>query len=928
MSCQDDDYEEIKSTLKYVSLAISISNGRNLIADSEVLRMQHENDQAKDFLRVQFGLAESHIDFLKEFYSLTQYAYDSSWIKEKSRWTCKLDQFRARTCSSIAWVRKFDAKCSYKDEPRYLMVLPQETFDCDLLYSHIDIHRNSRISLTVANTSYVSNYTLSEMSSNEDTYERHAYTPLKVTSPNQPGLYMIRIKTDVAGKLKSSNYGLSEEWMFDFVAWLRVVPPPLPQPCDTKAVLTHGAVFGLDSDFKPVLYQPKTLNISIFIRQLKGVNDTNANAALEKILNLTFEEENRRLMGPDSFNLMRELFIIIRDDKGTAKTTALSILWNLSCDHECRLNLVNPSLGLLDLLVKGVLKNEVGRSRILIAVLSIYSNLVNENRALLGSPALGLISLCSEIIKRDKSDAKNRAMGLLMNVTCNSTPNKILAGAPALGIAETLVKVLIEEKGNEKAISQALGCIWNINLVIENVPSFIRLNMEVPLVELLKNFDTYEEQVKKSLSTVFLVYCRHPGAAAAVRIVPSVLEALEPIAKLQDSNGLRALFVISQLIGRDEEDVRFMRGMSLLASQAGALDQIVDVLSNNINGRDGRDYKFGNFDLNAVTSAILSLSLSDSNKRIMVQNRQLLLNLVILIKSFVNNDVQFPPADPQSTNGVGGGGKDSETASNVVETLLQLSFYYQDDENLVREYMTDDLGLRDLLVRFRDLPVEKKISLEVTKNASHLLTRLQHTARPVTTSASNGLQHIMLSYASDVKIDNVIHLQQELRRMGYDVWRDGDGSSIVPAMRGGLVERMYEAIDASFAVVVCVSRRYKESANCRIECSYCDVLCKERRLKIFYAMVDENYTTVSSPVTLNGWLHSMVCDALWYRLWSSDLVSSTASSLAKQFGDNAKRQAILPSVTSSRAAAAALDQGGGFAASVLFNSDDSTVINV
>ncbi len=91
------DFEETKATLKYVSLASNISNGRNLIAQSEALRLQHEN--AKDYLCSQFGLSEGHLD-----------AMNSNWTKELHRWKSKMHQFRNRSCNPIAWISRFSSK--------------------------------------------------------------------------------------------------------------------------------------------------------------------------------------------------------------------------------------------------------------------------------------------------------------------------------------------------------------------------------------------------------------------------------------------------------------------------------------------------------------------------------------------------------------------------------------------------------------------------------------------------------------------------------------------------------------------------------------------------------------------------------------------------------------------------------------------------
>ena len=67
----------------------------------------------------------------------------------------------------------------------------------------------------------------------------------------------------------------------------------------------------------------------------------------------------------------------------------------------------------------------------------------------------------------------------------------------------------------------------------------------------------------------------------------------------------------------------------------------------------------------------------------------------------------------------------------------------------------------------------------------------------------------MLSYAWGAKKDLVVGLAVALRGLGFDVWRDEEGSEIVPSMSGDTDERMAQAIESSHTVIVCVSPQYK-----------------------------------------------------------------------------------------------------------------------
>ena len=70
-------------------------------------------------------------------------------------------------------------------------------------------------------------------------------------------------------------------------------------------------------------------------------------------------------------------------------------------------------------------------------------------------------------------------------------------------------------------------------------------------------------------------------------------------------------------------------------------------------------------------------------------------------------------------------------------------------------------------------------------------------------------QHVMISYAWGAKKELVVGMAVALRSLGYDVWRDEEGSEIVPSMSGDTDERMAQAIESSHTVIVCVSPQYK-----------------------------------------------------------------------------------------------------------------------
>ena len=68
--------------------------------------------------------------------------------------------------------------------------------------------------------------------------------------------------------------------------------------------------------------------------------------------------------------------------------------------------------------------------------------------------------------------------------------------------------------------------------------------------------------------------------------------------------------------------------------------------------------------------------------------------------------------------------------------------------------------------------------------------------------------HVMISYQWDVQ-STLVEVKTKLQSAGYSVWMD------LEQMGGSTLEAMATAVENSAVVLVCVSQKYKESANCR-----------------------------------------------------------------------------------------------------------------
>jgi hypothetical protein len=79
-----------------------------------------------------------------------------------------------------------------------------------------------------------------------------------------------------------------------------------------------------------------------------------------------------------------------------------------------------------------------------------------------------------------------------------------------------------------------------------------------------------------------------------------------------------------------------------------------------------------------------------------------------------------------------------------------------------------------------------------------------------------------------------------------------DGSLLMEGMTGATEDVMAEAVERSCVVIICVSKEYKESANCRLEAKYAQQLFKKGRTRLAFVMMTEDYTTVSRDQSVDG----------------------------------------------------------------------------
>ena len=328
------------------------------------------------------------------------------------------------------------------------------------------------------------------------------------------------------------------------------------------------------------------------------------------------------------------------------------------------------------------------------------------------------------------------------------------------------------------------------------------------------------------------------------------------------------IIALAFLYGSNEISVgRMNNGIStVLASRPAALLKLVDCLDTTLQNKAVEGFAYGAFQINTLVCALEQLALSDSNKAHLATPR-----VVALVHRAL---FMFTSGAPRlvGNGSVGGGGEDVRSAEAAVSIMLQLSFTSDDVDVLEQNLFPPSLSLLSCLEAF--VQSTKTLTDDSRRCARLLISRLLRPLaaavplQPIVASIAAGsrTRHVMFSYcwAQSAMPENVRALASMLKAShGVETWVDMTGSALVGPMAGSTDEVMAAAVEASSHVVVCVSKESKLSPNGRQEGSYARQQEKRGKLKIIYVMMQQQYTTVSSPECVDGWLGIMVADKLW-----------------------------------------------------------------
>jgi SLT domain-containing protein len=537
--------------------------------------------------------------------------------------------------------------------------------------------------------------------------------------------------------------------------------------------------------------------------------------ALGTLWNLSTGLENKVSMAAAELGLLPVLVEVVREDKGQARSDSLVVLKHLAAAGANIARMAATELGLLPVLVE-VVREDCGLARTkALGVLLYLAELADTRKPI----AAVLLPTLVQMVKEDKGEMRVNVIALLWELqkgaesevlqACGddlfelalevlregdfatklaaaellSHPPK-QAGAVRQDLARECTKVLSDILAAdlpEREELDVLGSLWNFTeyfeadyapfMVQSGIPLVIaeKLREAGPVVAEWKGSTKYSKMLNYAMNLA-----RHAGAVEAMKGAGYVELAYSLLAI--PANGcerLKAMYMIAFLTGKDEQS---QQRASVATEYPDLIPQLVTVLENTLNSVAGADQSLGTFCLRLTINACLVLSISDGNKKLLIQSNLLHL-LVRTLRLFVSGG---PPI-----NLCGGGGDDVEAAELAVGTLTQLSFHYDSDATLQAAYLTSNAGLLDLLQGFI---TSEKTCNPAKDNARLLVKRLMASepdkkdqdAVPVAEHKEPGKAstaapaHIMLSYCwnATARPELVQQMHANLTTRGYDVWLD------------------------------------------------------------------------------------------------------------------------------------------------------------
>ena len=275
----------------------------------------------------------------------------------------------------------------------------------------------------------------------------------------------------------------------------------------------------------------------------------------------------------------------------------------------------------------------------------------------------------------------------------------------------------------------------------------------------------------------------------------------------EEATRIRATLASANLCGREER--------SFLSTAPEMLRAIGETMWHAFHGTEYHDIKWS---LAGVMLPLFNLSCSDSNKRVLIQTGTVSLLLKAVSEaastmlqgtncdraSITESEAPALCSPARSDQQVMNGGKppaiftsfhrqdstlvedsrdwSAETLELMLRTLANFTFDADAKEQMqrenacaiLRELMSSLRGQQDEALAVSAIPIAEHILYMLSEKNEDMITE----TGAVTAQPDGKRQHIMISYSWAQGKDFVVEVSCGLRKAGFDVWRDEEGSQL------------------------------------------------------------------------------------------------------------------------------------------------------
>ena len=441
---------------------------------------------------------------------------------------------------------------------------------------------------------------------------------------------------------------------------------------------------------------------------------------------------------------VQKLIEVISGDKHNGRLSALKELTNLCDQNDYKIPLIERG-NLLPILVKILSETgDVSEDQAEAAKCGWY--LARGNEAKLPTVSeKGMVAALVSFIQRSQGDERYSALSCIVNCANISDSVDYLLD-PAFGLLDVIVMVITTDTNevNGTTAYKILANITKKSWIPNRIGEFLRLDLQLLALNVLKslgpNPDTWKDRYgtpSKCLS--FLMYISaYPEAAMSLKSA-GALDVLTPLLALKGVEAIKAALIVTFLAGKDESS---SQKFALLQAHPHLTDILVDLMEAQLSGGTGAaydrminlGYDFAWYPINLVVRGILALSISDANKGVMVATRILSL-LVQLLRRFCDNAPpvcnEFKLGNSTVTAFVGGGGDDIAAAAAAIETIVQLTFFFDSNTELIQQFITPESGVEKLFGDLLELSASRQLDRDakgqVCKSTPSYIYPLLHT---------------------------------------------------------------------------------------------------------------------------------------------------------------------------------------------------------